>query len=169
MLEASEGYGRWEWTWRGCCPCTRDCGRFGSTTNFSVSFTKLSVILVCNTHSVHNTHSWKHRRVKPSKYRYIHQGITLIGPHCKTFTNGLGTIIKVQVLFSQCFKEGQLDRQRYKPLEIPKKVSSQLGSLRVTSHVWSIGWGSLDRFDIQCVFKWCLLWESCQVRWAWGS
>ena len=34
---------------------------------------------------------------------------------------------------------------------MPKKVSSQLGSLRVTSHVWSIDRGSLDRFDIQCV------------------
>ena len=86
MLETSEGYGRWERNWRGCCPCTGYRGRFGSTTNFSVSVTKLSMV------SVRNTHSWKHRRVKPSKYRYIRQGITLIGPHCEAFTNGLGTI-----------------------------------------------------------------------------
>ena len=103
MLETSEGYVRWEWSWRGCCPCTGYHGRFGSTTNFSVSVTELSVV------SVRNTHSWKHRRVKPSKYRYIRQGITLIGPHCEAFTNGLGTIIEVQALFSRRFKEGQLD------------------------------------------------------------
>ena len=32
-----------------------------------------------------------------------------------------------------------------------KKVSSQPGILRVTFQVWSIGQGSLDSFDIQCV------------------
>ena len=109
MLETGEGDGRWEWTWRGCCLCTRDCGRSGSTTNFSVSVTKLSMALVHNTHSMCHTHSWKHRRVKPSKYRYIRQGITLIGLHCDAFTNGIGTVIEVQALFSRCFKEGKLD------------------------------------------------------------
>ena len=35
--------------------------------------------------------------------------MTLIGPHCDTFSNGLGTIVEVQALFSQHFKEGKLD------------------------------------------------------------
>ena len=33
----------------------------------------------------------------------------IIGPHCNTFTDSLGTIIEVQALFSRNFKEGQLD------------------------------------------------------------
>ena len=104
MLETSEGYGRWEWSWRGCCPCTGYCGRFGSTTNFSVNVTKLSVVSVCN------THSWKHRRVKPSKYRYIHQGInypyraTLWGIYQWPWNNNRST----GFVFTS-FKEGQLD------------------------------------------------------------
>ena len=46
MLETSEGYGRWEWSWRGCCLYTGYCCRFGSTTYFSVSVTKLSIVSV---------------------------------------------------------------------------------------------------------------------------
>lgn len=33
------------------------------------------------------------------------------------------------------------------PLEIPKNVSNQLRILRVTSQTWTIGWGSVDRFQ----------------------
>ena len=42
-----------------------------------------------------------------------------------------------------------------RPLVIPKNMRSQLGILRVTSQVWSIGQGTLDRWDI-CVLKQCV-------------
>jgi hypothetical protein len=57
-----------------------------------------------------NTYYLTHRRVRSNKYRYIRQGITLIGPHCEAFTNGLGVVVEVQALFSRNFKEGQLDK-----------------------------------------------------------
>ena len=68
---------------------TGDHSRYGPTTTFLVCVTTLHNILV------NNVHSWEYRRVNPNKCRYIRQGITIIGPHCKVFTDGLGTIIEV--------------------------------------------------------------------------
>ena len=59
---------------------------------------------------MNNTDSLKYRRVKSNKYRYLCQGITVIGPHCEAFTNALGVVVEVQALFSRHFKEGQLDK-----------------------------------------------------------